>query len=182
MPFNGFYQGLPMSSSLYVISTELRELLDQVFENQGEIDTDLNEKMKLIENELMKKTDSIVSWVESKQDVIGLMKDKKKSIDEQIKKIESGLERFNSYIESSLIRMDKKSIEGTLCKITLPKKQLVVQIDNEDNLDLEYLSMPVIPKPSPDKLKIKNALKAGVEVIGASLVESKTISIKYGWK
>lgn len=171
-----------MSNSLYVISNELKELMDQCFDNDGEIDNDLEQKLKAIESELTQKTDNIVAWIDSKQSLVNLIKEKRKSLTEYLEKTEASIERFNVYVESALLRMDKKSIEGELCKISMPKKQLVVQIDNEEMLDFDYLVVPTIPKPTPNKIKIKEALKKGLQVDGASLVESKNVSIKYGWK
>lgn len=170
-----------MNHSLYNIGEELRKNLELITENDGELTEEVKLALKNVESALMTKTDNIVEWVESQKDLIKLVKEKEDQIKELKKRIESRLEKFDSYVESCLQMMGKSFITGETKKIMASKRRMVVNIFDEGKIPLEFLNVPKV-ETKPDKKAIEKALKEGIEVPGAMMQESQNPSIKYGWK
>ena len=69
-------------------------------------------------------------------------------------------------------------IESPLFKISLQNNPPSVDIYESGLIPSEYMRQPEAPPPAPDKAAIKTALKAGIEVQGARLIQSQRLSIK----
>lgn len=169
-----------MSLSLYQISEELRLTLERVFDNDGEVSEDLEQDLARVETMLIEKTDNIVEWVEYQSDLLKLIAEKKKQLDELKKKIDSRMDSFNFYVESCMGRLEKKALTGSTRTIKIRAKTDVVNIVNEKEIPLEFIKTKA--ETSVDKAEIKKVLKMGADVPGAELVKSTKPSVAYGWR
>lgn len=170
-----------MQNSLFQITTELQSLLDEVTESDGELTPELEAKLSEVSTSLTQKTDSVVSWVNYNEDLIMLAKSRIGELQEFIQRVEKRLEKFDGYVNNCLLSLGTNKIEGKICSITRRKPLQVVVVFDENQIPLDFIKIPE-PKPAIQKAEIGKALKAGQEVPGAHLEESKTISITYKTK
>lgn len=169
------------TNSLYSISTEMQILLEEVTAADGELNPELEEKIALISNQMTQKTDDIVSWVNSQDDLIKLAKSKINDLNEFIEAIEKRLIKFDGYVDNCLKSLGTNKIEGQLYSISKRKPVQVVNIFDEKLIPVDFVKIPE-PKPMIQKAEIGKALKAGQEVPGAELKESTNVSITYKLK
>jgi hypothetical protein len=69
-------------------------------------------------------------------------------------------------------------IEAPLFKISLQNNPPSIDVYELGLIPSEYMRQPDTPPPAPDKKAIAAALKAGIEVQGAKLVQSQRLVIK----
>jgi hypothetical protein len=95
------------------------------------------------------------------------------------KSAEKNLENIISWLLSSMIACNIKKEEFTSFTISTRKCPSTAIIDDEEKIPDEFLTVPDLPAPVPDKRKILAALKSGEEISGVHLEENKqNLSIK----
>lgn len=170
-----------MDLSLYGISRELNELMEKVFDAEGEINEELEASLDHVKALMTEKTDNIVHWVEYQTDLIKLVADKIKTLKEFKDKIEARQDKFDEYVIGCLKTLNTNVIEGSTKKIAVHKPRKVVVITDESKIPLDYLNIPK-PKTEIDLKKIAKDLGNGALIPGAEMGLSKNIPVKYGWK
>lgn len=89
--------------------------------------------------------------------------------------IESGVLK---YLLDNMQRTGISKIDCPLFSISVANNPPSVDVYDPLSLPSQYMRQPDTPPPAPDKTAIKTALKAGVEVQGAKLVNSQRLAIK----
>ena len=87
---------------------------------------------------------------------------------------------LRDYLKSNMERAGIDKIECPMFKISIKHNPPAVEILDQLSLPAEYWRTPE-PKPpvaAPDKAKIKADLQAGVDVIGARLIQGSRLDIK----
>ena len=82
------------------------------------------------------------------------------------------------YLLTNMQSTGISKIESTLFKISLQNNPPSVDIYEPRLIPVEYMRQPETPPPAPDKTALKAALKAGVEVQGARLVQSVRLVVR----
>lgn len=167
--------------SLYQITQDLENVLTSIAENDGELSNDHETKMTVLFDLLKSKTDNIVSWVQSQNDLIDLAQAKVDQLKEFQTNVQTRLDRFDAYVNNCLTKLETDKIEGQLCTIKKRKPSQVVFIENESLLPIDFIRIPE-PRPEVMKAEIAKLLKAGQEVPGAVLKASSKITINYNLK
>lgn len=169
--------------NLYDINEALMNVVEYGFDIEtGEVleGNDLTAKIDELHLDLNEKLVNIACLIKSLDAEAEAIKNEKAKLAQRQKTTENKAEWLRKYIDGYL--------KSTVPEEKLPKfklndpravigyrKSTVVDIVNEGKIADDYL----IPQPSKiDKTKIKNALKGGIEVDGAVLVEKENISIK----
>lgn len=110
------------------------------------------------------------------------MKEEQKALAERRATAENKVARLQDYIKESMQKIGKSNIENPKARISLRNTPPAVHIQDEKdfiewaathNDDLLKFSAPTI-----DKTKVKDALKSGKELPGATLESGKSINIK----
>ncbi len=91
------------------------------------------------------------------------------------KRIENEQDRVKKYLALACEKTGTESIKGIYASISFRKSEQTV-IDNESEIPAEYIITKTTM--SPDKTKIKTAIKAGQTVPGAHIAEVRNIQIK----
>lgn len=172
---------LKVSQSLYALSSDLKQILDDLSENGGEF-TDQAERAMLTATGMIKdKTDACVSWVQSQEDLIDLVDKRISDLEDMKKRISNRLKKFDDYSLSCLRLLGTNKIEGAMFAIKMRKPSTVTIIENEKLIPMDFIKIPEA-KPQLMIAEIGKALKAGTPVPGARLGESSNITINYGTK
>lgn len=175
-------------SNIYSIPNEVEEALGEYYgcfdPETGElIATD--EQMQSAEAKLanlQNRADDILKWyLEDRAN----RKAESVAIGSEVERLQKRLNAESRRIERAdnlVERMFVRIYEGrpvTIGTFTLSyRKSEAVRIDDESRIPEEYLRIPEPPKPSPDKTKIKESLKNGGEIPGASMETRQNLQIK----
>lgn len=165
--------------SLYQISTQMNDLLEEVASLAGEMTPEIEEKIALVNKQIIEKTDDVVSWVNSREDLIALANTRIADLNDFINGVQKGLDQFDNYVNNCMVTLGVPKIEGKLYTIARRKPSQVVTIFDEKLIPMDFIKIPPPPAPSVMKAEIAVALKAGKEVPGAKLTESTNVSISY---
>lgn len=164
-----------MKLALYQIEQEYIKLTEQLLENGGEITEELEQALAINQQNLETKGTNygfVVKQLESEIDQIdaeiarltALKKSRSKSVD-----------RLKETISKAMELYEIEEIKTPVLKISFRKSESV-EIENEDLLEADYVTVKTTIHP--DKTKIKEAIKAGEFVTGAVLKTNKNIQIK----
>lgn len=159
------------TKSLFAISQEYLDII-QILEEE-ECTPELETALQISRAELaskgtsyvhvIKKLENEIEGLKVYEEQIALIKKRKNKVIEKLKTIL--LETVNQFGD----------IEGELFKITTRKSESV-EITDSEKIPASFLDVKVTQ--TPKKAEIKAAIKKGVEVPGAELVENKNLSIR----
>lgn len=151
--------------SLYEIEQDILSCVD---EETGEVDIDKFDELNM---ERTEKLEGMALWVKDLKAEADAIKAEEKALAERRQAKERKAESIKAYLEEVLAGQ-KFETSKVLCSFTKRKK---VEITDFDKLPDDYLKYS---KPTADKEAIKAAIKDGIKIEGAELVDSVTMSIK----
>jgi hypothetical protein len=164
-----------MKIQLYKIEQEYMVLADSIIENGGELTTEMETALMINREQLETKGNCygyIIKDLESEIDVIDA---EIKRLNEFKKSRVKTVDRLKENLSNAMQLFDIEKLESATLKIGFRKSESV-EIENEALLSDEYVVTKVTTQP--DKAKIKEAIKQGVEVMGAVLKQNKNLQIK----
>ena len=150
--------------TIYEIDQAIMRCVD--LETGEIIDTEQLDKLQM---ERDAKLENVACWIKDLK--AEALKNEKQALAERQKVAENKMESLKKYLAYAL---DGKAFNSTRASVTFRKSQ-AVEISDIYKLDENYLRYK---EPEADKTAIKEALKAGKEVAGATLVENTSIIIK----
>lgn len=157
---------------LYEIANEYAELANSDMDAEMIADT-----LEGIEGEFSDKAEQILAIIKNEQAQEAALKAESKSLTERAKACAARVENLKSYLSSSMETMDFKSLNAGIHKLTVRKGVQSVQIDDPEKLPPQFVEYKTEIKA--DKNLIKEKLKLGESVEGATLVTGKsTLLIK----
>lgn len=162
---------------------ELTEELEKAFEafynstdeETGEIDV---EAKKQLEDLKVAWNEKVIALAEFIKRIRGDIEAYKVEIDRLIKikkSLENKEEFLKSVLDENMCARKLSNFDDVSCKISYRKSEKV-EVEDLDRLPEEFKKS--ITTINPDKIAIKDALKQGLKVEGAVLVESANIQIK----
>lgn len=143
------------------------------------------EDLKIVQSaleELQNQSDEILKWyLEDRANRIA----RTAMFNSEVERLNAHLNREAKHIDRAdmlIGRAFERVYEGKSVNIgtfTLSyRKSEAILIENESRIPSEFLKVPEPPTPKPDKTAIKDALKAGKEVPGASIETRQNLQIK----
>ena len=151
---------------LYEIDEAITKCVDA---ETGEIiDAEQLDKLYMEKEE---KLENIALWIKDLKAEAEALKAEKMAFAERQKVAENKMESLKKYLVYAL---DGKAFKSTRASVSFRKSQ-AVEITDIYKLDENYLRYK---EPEADKTAIKEALKAGKTVAGATLVENTSVIIK----
>ncbi len=96
-------------------------------------------------------------------------------LNERRKYFDRQRERLEAYVIATLEASKLTRLDGDTSAVSLRLNPARVVIDEGTQLGGDYLRIPAIPGPEPDRSAIKAALSAGVEVPGCRLERAKRL-------
>lgn len=164
-----------MSIKLYEIADEYKDLLNNLYNDEtGEIDETIMDRLNALDKPMQDKCINTVRALKSMEAEFNAIEHERKAMQAREKALKSKIEWVNNYL---LENMDKTGINEIVCPqfvIRLRKNPCSVSVYSQAELPDEYMKIAV----SYDVAKIKDDLKAGIHVPGATLVQTQRISIK----
>lgn len=166
-----------MSIALYAIADKYKYFLDRLFdESTGEINLEMARLMDELEESLQDKAINKVRFMKSLEAEYNAVKSERKAMQIREKYLENKIEYFKSDVLSA---MEKSAINEISCsqfRIRLHK--------NPPSVDQNTIQKELIPekyhkiKVEFDIQRIKDDIKAGIEIPGIRLIQTNRIEIK----
>lgn len=157
--------------SLYDLSVDTTNLLEQVEELAELGIADKGELIESITNELQTKTDSCVSYLDMLADKVELADKKMKYFKEIKTSLEARESNLMEYIKTCMKMSDKSVLKGNLRSIKLRKPSQIINIINENDIPSKFKT--ITQKVNIDKKALKDVLKQGELIEGVELSEGK---------
>ena len=160
--------------NLYEINLAIEKAFDEAIDPEtGEILSE-NALAYLDELEMARDTkiENIGCWIKNLDAEAEALKKEKQAFADRQKRAEKKSASLRRYLSSVL---DGQKFQTEKVAISFRKSESV-QIDDESQIPAPYIKQKI--ETMPDKTAIKKAIKAGVVLPGASLVESQNVQIK----
>ena len=130
------------------------------------------EALNALHMEREKKIENVACWVKNLNAEAEACKAEKKVFTERAQAAERKAEKLEKWLFDALAG---KAFSSGKCAVRCSRRPAVTVFD-EAALPAEYVAEKITK--SPDKTAIKAAIKAGIEVPGAALVDSLSVSVK----
>lgn len=151
--------------SLYEIDNEILACVD---EETGEVDID---KFDVLNMERTEKIEGMALWVKDLKAEAEAIKAEEKALAERRQAKERKADSIKAYLEKVLAGQ-KFETSRAVCSF---RKSQKVEITDFDKIPDDYLKYS---QPTADKIAIKAAIKDGLKIEGAELVDSVSMTIK----
>lgn len=161
--------------NIYQIKNEYQLIISEIINNEGEITPELETALTINKEQLQSKAVDY-SYVIKQLDSDCEQIDAELKRLQQLKKVRTNLaERLKNTISDAMNLYEVEKIETPLIKLSFRNSESV-EITNESQLDACFIVTKTVT--SPDKKAIKDAIKSGVFVEGATISYNKNLQIK----
>jgi uncharacterized membrane protein YfhO len=164
-----------MNKGLYQINKEYLQLIDAIMEAEGEVSEEQSLQLAITEKELETKGICyayIVKGIESDNDAIDAELKRLKALKDRNNKT---IEKLENNVQDAMNLFGITEIKSATLKINFRKSESI-EISQEALIPKEYMTEKITY--TPNKQLIKEAIKNGLNVQGASLVTNQNLQIK----
>lgn len=162
--------------SLYEISKEYAEILNDLYDENGEINQSAVMKLEQNEVAMEKKAIAIASFIKNMDAERQAIDEAKKAMAERAARYKKRCDDLEGYLLSTMERRGINKITCPYFEIKLKKCPVSVDIVDSNLLPNEYLRTKT--EVVPDKIKIKDEMLVGVIVPGAALKQNLRLEIR----
>jgi hypothetical protein len=164
-----------MNQSIYQIKNEYQLIIAEVINNEGEITPELETALTINKEQLQSKAVDYC-YVIKQLDYDCEQIDNEIARLNKLKKVRSNLtDRLKNTVSSAMQLFEVEKIETPLIKLSFRNSESV-EITNESQLDACFIVTKTVT--TPDKKAIKDAIKSGQLVCGATISYNKNLQIK----
>lgn len=161
--------------NIYQIQNEFQLIIAEVINNEGEITPEIETALTINKEQLQSKAVDY-SYVIKQLDSDCEQIDAELKRLQQLKKVRTNLaERLKNTISDAMNLYEVEKIETPLIKLSFRNSESV-EITNESQLDACFIVTKTVT--SPDKKAIKDAIKNGELVEGATISYNKNLQIR----
>ena len=164
-----------MIKKLYEITLSYQELESELLELQGELTTEIEEKLNSLSKDLASKTDSIGYILERLERESIALKEKSKQFQIVAKRLEQAYDRLKDYTKQNMKALDVSELQGESYRFKKSNLKPKLVIDDEALIDRAYFKETILT--TLDKEMIRLALENGISVNGARLEEVTSLRI-----
>ena len=163
-------------TSLYEISLAYRADVAKLadLDLPAEVVTDTLDAMA---GELEVKAQNVVMYARNLQTTAAAIKEAEEQMAKRRKAIESRAKHLLEYVQGCMETAEVQRIECPHFRLAIQAKPPSVDVYEPGLLPVEYTRTPEPPPPAPDKAAIAVAIKAGIDVPGARLVQGTRLAI-----
>ncbi len=167
----------PVRSSLYQLAHEYRQLTELLADTQEDPQAILD----TLEGELwpIEQKTRALGYVLSNLDyLVEAGKDAERQVAALRRAREARIERLKGYLQACMEVAGISKIECPEFQAAIRKNPPKVVIDDEAQVPPPYWRQPEPPPPAVDKERIKEDIKAGIDVPGARLEQTTRLEVK----
>ena len=164
-----------MKTTLYNIEQEYLTLISEIEALDGELTPEIEDQLNINKEQLESKSVAYLQVIATKDGV-------NSAIDIEIKRLQALKKRNNGLVDNLKNRLlDAVNLFGTNGAFEIgfnkfgTRKSSSVAVDDVNSLPTEYKTVKVTE--AADKKAIKDAIKAGIDIPGCSIVENLNLKI-----
>lgn len=166
-----------MSLTLYQIADEYLRDLDRL--NEADLDDQtFADTLESLGGELEVKATNVAMFIRNLEANADAIKAAEAAMYARRKALENKVERIKTYLLDNMMRTGITKIECPYFKLSVVDNPESVVIDSLTAVPAEFMRQPEPPPPAPDKVALKEALKAGKVIDGIRLERKKSLRIK----
>ena len=168
-------------SNIYEISQRVRNVYEEladgigIDQETGEIDEAIQKELYFNDMELQNKAIDYGFVIKSFDDDIMLLDNEIKRLTARKKKLENARKWMKETIVNAMVEFGHTKIKNERLELSI-RESKAVNIDDMDAIPQKYKRTKVVV--DIDKIGIRDDLKAGIEVPGASIGINKSLQIK----
>lgn len=159
--------------ALYHIEQELNEINETLISSGGELSPELEQRLAITQQELETKATNYGFVILKNQSEIDVIDAEIKRLTALKKNLETTNEKLKDAVSFAMQNYGLLEVKTPTLKLSFRQSESV-QIDDENKLGAKYFSY----KPTIDKTAIKNDIKSGLIVDGASIVKKQNLQVK----
>ncbi len=162
--------------SLYEISATYRQALEKL----GDLDLDdqtITDTLAGLTGDLQVKSQNVAAFCLHLEAMTEAIKQAEAKMAHRRQVLANRAEGIRQYLQSCMETAGIQKIECPEFKLQIKKKPPKVVIDDESSLPPEFLRIPELPPPAPDKKAIGDKLKSGIIIPGAHLEQGTRLDI-----
>jgi hypothetical protein len=162
------------ANKLFQISQDYMQLLGLIEEAEGEVTPEIDQQLQFTEHRLRTEASNVACLIKTIDYWTDSVEQEIKRLEEIRRKAIKGKELLKNRLSAAMQQFGIERLVDPYITMSFRKSE-AVEVTDETMIPETYLE----PQPSKiDKLKIKDALKKGVAVPGAELVQRKNLQIK----
>lgn len=128
--------------------------------------------------EFDEKAANIVRMIKNREALVAAMKKEESGIRSRRESEERNILWLRSYLMSNMAAIGRAKIESPEFCASIRANPPKVIINDQSALPQDYYRVFDAPPPEPDRKKIAEALKSGIEVAGATLLKTQRLEIR----
>ena len=164
-----------MKTTIYQIEKNYLQIVNQLIENEGEITDELSEALTITQDQLQNKAVNYCMVIKQIDSDIEQIENEVKRLNAMKKVQQNVIDRLKSTLTTAMNIFEVEEIKTPLIKINFRNSESV-EITNEAQLNEKFLVTKTVT--TPDKKAIKDAIKNGEFVEGATISYNKNLQIK----
>ena len=161
--------------SLYEITQEAMELASYLEENDGELNEELESLLVINQNELQAKAINYGYAIKTIEHDVEAIENELKRLQALKKAKTNAIERMKEAISNAMELYSIEKVESPTLNLSFRKSESV-EVHNEDIIPLQFMNIKEVR--TVNKTKIKEAIKNGENVFGATLQINNNLQIK----
>lgn len=159
---------------LYEIANEIRAI-DNMLDSEEITDNQAIDIMQQLEIILKEKSGNVIEYIRDTELDNEKLSSEIKRLQELKKSRESKIDNFKKYVVRMMLQAKYEKIETPFGKMSLRRSESI-NVEDATQLDKQYLREKITYEA--DKVKIKEDIKAGCLVEGATIKENYSLIIK----
>lgn len=152
---------------------DMEKLKDMDLDEQTLADT-----LEGMAGDLEVKSTNVAMFMRNLENTAAAIKEAEKDMAARRKAIENRIDRIKDYLKVNMERTGITKIECPYFVISVKKNPPALKVEDEAKIPDKYFTIPEPPPPVLDKAKLKDDLKAGVQIEGAILTAGTSLQIK----
>lgn len=161
--------------TIFKIKSEYQQIVNELIENGGELTPELELALQITKDNFHSKSENYAYITKQFDGEIDIIDNEIKRLQQAKKSREKTIQRLKDTIELAMLTFEIDKIETPLIKISFRKSESV-EVTDVNELPNEFKVIKVTE--TADKLKIKDAIKAGINIIGCYLKNNRNLQIK----
>lgn len=161
--------------TIFKIQSEYQQIVNELIDNGGELTPELELAMQITKDNFHSKSENYgycIREINYNKEIIEREIERLQKLNKSCSKT---IDRLKDNIEYAMNTFEVDKIETPLIKISFRKSESV-EVEDVNQLPNEYKVIKVTE--AADKFKIKDAIKAGINIIGCYLKTNRNLQIK----
>jgi hypothetical protein len=160
--------------SMYEISREAMDIVSALEENEGELNPDIESALRINQNELQEKAINYAYAIKTVSNDVDAISEEIKRLQALKKAKDNTIQRLKNTVVNAMQIYGLEKVETPTLKLSIRRSE-AVEVD-ENFHDEIYMVKKVTY--TPDKTRLKDAIKRGESIQGVTLKENYNLQIK----